>query len=292
MWEVSCPFPILVCPMKKFVWSFWLISDVKHCFFLLQVFENGRLSHFVDGRGGSGNWMSFVKCARFPDEQNLIAVQVQGQIFYETCKEIRPGQELLVWYGDCYMQFLGIPLTLKDPREDNTVIPPAEGQNLNLLFTPCFSLFTVLNIFVSLFFLHRLRWGLQVWQMREGVCIQVLQRQTSQVHALRGPGRQEVPLSPLQQILREERQIKDPHLTRSRETQASQGTETVHAIPTPQTIMASLHRCTSQWSGKSLCGAERTAPHSGFRFWWGKNSRRASSLQWGHRLNQTEDTLR
>ncbi|XP_040922017.1 PR domain zinc finger protein 14 [Toxotes jaculatrix] len=91
-----------------------------------EVFENGRLSHFVDGRGGSGNWMSLVKCARFPEEQNLIAVQVQGQIFYEACKEIRPGQELLVWYGDCYMQFLGIPLTLKDPREDNSAVPPTE----------------------------------------------------------------------------------------------------------------------------------------------------------------------
>ncbi|XP_026148391.1 PR domain zinc finger protein 14 [Mastacembelus armatus] len=91
-----------------------------------EVFENGRLSHFVDGRGGSGNWMSLVKCARFPEEQNLIAVQVQGQIFYEACKEIRQGQELLVWYGDCYMQFLGIPLTLKDPREENNMLPPTE----------------------------------------------------------------------------------------------------------------------------------------------------------------------
>ncbi|KAL6097897.1 prdm14 [Pungitius sinensis] len=93
-----------------------------------EVFENGRLSHFVDGRGASGNWMSSVKCARFPEEQNLIAVQIQNQIFYEACKEIRPGQELLVWYGDCYMQFLGIPLTLKDPREGNSVVPPAEDS--------------------------------------------------------------------------------------------------------------------------------------------------------------------
>ncbi|KAM8822515.1 PR domain zinc finger protein 14 [Spinachia spinachia] len=91
-----------------------------------EVFENGRLSHFVDGRGASGNWMSSVKCARFPEEQNLIAVQIQNQIFYEACKEIRAGQELLVWYGDCYMQFLGIPLTLKDPREGNGAVPPAE----------------------------------------------------------------------------------------------------------------------------------------------------------------------
>jgi len=74
--------------------------------------------------------MSSVKCARFPEEQNLIAVQIQSQIFYEACKEIRPGQELLVWYGDCYMQFLGIPLTLKDPRGENGgVIPPPEGQH-------------------------------------------------------------------------------------------------------------------------------------------------------------------
>ncbi|KAM6900081.1 PR domain zinc finger protein 14 [Xenentodon cancila] len=91
-----------------------------------EVFENGRLSHFVDGRGASGNWMSLVKCARFPEEQNLVAVQVQSQIFYEACKEISPGQELLVWYGDCYTQFLGIPLTLKDPREDNEKSPLTE----------------------------------------------------------------------------------------------------------------------------------------------------------------------
>lgn len=77
--------------------------------------------------------MSLVKCARFPEEQNLIAVQIQGQIFYEACKEIRPGQELLVWYGDCYMQFLGIPLTLKYPGEDNTAVSPTEGQNLNCI---------------------------------------------------------------------------------------------------------------------------------------------------------------
>ncbi|KAK0148246.1 PR domain zinc finger protein 14 [Merluccius polli] len=84
-----------------------------------EVFANGRLSHFVDGRGGSGNWMSLVKCARFPEEQNLVAVQVQGEIFYEAHKEVPPGRELLVWYGDCYVQFLGIPLNLKESTEDS-----------------------------------------------------------------------------------------------------------------------------------------------------------------------------
>lgn len=109
----------------------------------------------MDGRGGSGNWMSLVKCARFPDEQNLIAVQVQGQIFYEACKEILPGQELLVWYGDCYMQFLGIPLTLKDSREDSNVVPAAEGQNVDLtlvLINASLISFTItLNMFFFVF---------------------------------------------------------------------------------------------------------------------------------------------
>ncbi|XP_049605058.1 PR domain zinc finger protein 14 [Syngnathus scovelli] len=94
-----------------------------------EVFENGRLSHFVDGRGGSANWMSLVKCARFAEEQNLAAVQVKGQIFYEACKEIKGEQELLVWYGDGYVQFLGIPLTLRGPEEDYDTLPPAEDAS-------------------------------------------------------------------------------------------------------------------------------------------------------------------
>lgn len=140
-------------------------------FFCFQVFENGKLSHFVDGRGGLGNWMSLVKCARFPDEQNLIAVQVEGQIFYEACKDIQPGQELLVWYGDCYMQFLGIPLTLKEAKEDNDALLPTEGQNLT--FSPPEFLG-----FMS-YFTKKKRWGfpsrcwrgLQVRPVREGVCL-------------------------------------------------------------------------------------------------------------------------
>ncbi|KAM9024643.1 PR domain zinc finger protein 14 [Ara ararauna] len=82
-----------------------------------EIFECDRLSHFIDGKGASGNWMSLVNCARYPEEQNLTAIQCEGQIFYESCKEILPKQELLVWYGDCYMQFLGIPISLKDGEE-------------------------------------------------------------------------------------------------------------------------------------------------------------------------------
>lgn len=136
--------------------------------FCFQVFENGKLSHFVDGRGGLGNWMSLVKCARFPDEQNLIAVQVEGQIFYEACKDIQPGQELLVWYGDCYMQFLGIPLTLKEAKEDSEALLPTEGQDLTFSRQ---SFYDLCHIYQKKTggFPSRCWRGLQVRPVREGV---------------------------------------------------------------------------------------------------------------------------
>ncbi|KAE8598975.1 hypothetical protein XENTR_v10017009 [Xenopus tropicalis] len=91
-----------------------------------EIFDEGRLSHFIDGKGAAGNWMSRVNCARFPEEQNLIALQCEGEIYYESCKEILPGQELLVWYGDSYLQFLGIPLSLKGLGEGRPPYQPTE----------------------------------------------------------------------------------------------------------------------------------------------------------------------
>jgi hypothetical protein len=61
-----------------------------------EIFVDGRLSHFVDGKMKDKNnqnhdpnyWMTYINCARFAQEQNLIAVQSQGEIYYEVCKDI------------------------------------------------------------------------------------------------------------------------------------------------------------------------------------------------------------
>uniref|UniRef100_A0AAA9SSU7 Histone-lysine N-methyltransferase PRDM9 n=1 Tax=Bos taurus TaxID=9913 RepID=A0AAA9SSU7_BOVIN len=70
----------------------------------------GRNSYeYVDGKDTSlANWMRYVNCARDDEEQNLVALQYHGQIFYRTCRVVRPGCELLVWYGDEYGEELGI----------------------------------------------------------------------------------------------------------------------------------------------------------------------------------------
>ncbi|XP_070533246.1 PR domain zinc finger protein 14-like isoform X2 [Ptychodera flava] len=93
-----------------------------------EIFQDGKLSHFIDGRGSAGNWMSYVNCARYAQEQNLIAVQIDKEIFYEACKDIPRSQELLVWYGDCYLQFMGIPVALKE-MADGTNIDDNTAEN-------------------------------------------------------------------------------------------------------------------------------------------------------------------
>ncbi|KAM5291611.1 histone-lysine N-methyltransferase PRDM7-like [Glossophaga mutica] len=69
----------------------WQITKGRNCY------------EYVDGKDKSwANWMRYVNCARDDEEQNLVAFQYHGQIFYRTCQVIRPGCELLVWHGDEY----------------------------------------------------------------------------------------------------------------------------------------------------------------------------------------------
>ncbi|XP_037367623.1 histone-lysine N-methyltransferase PRDM9-like isoform X2 [Talpa occidentalis] len=92
----------------------WLITKGRNCY------------EYVDGKDKSwANWMRYVNCARDEEEQNLVAFQYHRQIFYRTCQVVRPGQELLVWYGDEYGQELGIkwgsewkraPATEREPK--------------------------------------------------------------------------------------------------------------------------------------------------------------------------------
>ena len=65
--------------------------------------------YFLDGRDPTkSNWLCYVNCARHEEEQNMVAFQYKGKIYYRTFKHIYPGNELLVWYGQEYAKELGI----------------------------------------------------------------------------------------------------------------------------------------------------------------------------------------
>uniref|UniRef100_A0A8C3SC99 SET domain-containing protein n=1 Tax=Chelydra serpentina TaxID=8475 RepID=A0A8C3SC99_CHESE len=64
---------------------------------------------YIDGKDETNaNWMRYVNCARDEEEQNLVAFQYHGKIYYRVCRAILPHSEMLVWYGDEYGKELGI----------------------------------------------------------------------------------------------------------------------------------------------------------------------------------------
>ena len=100
--------------------------------FYLQIMkeENKRRRlYYVDGGDESwGNWMRYVNCARYEEEQNLIAYQYVGDIYYRTIAPIHTGKELLVWYGREYAKELGI-MDFHRKELNQQAAPPAPTYN-------------------------------------------------------------------------------------------------------------------------------------------------------------------
>ncbi|KAK3711399.1 hypothetical protein QZH41_013509, partial [Actinostola sp. cb2023] len=67
------------------------------------LLKEGIPNSILDGSDEkNSNWMRFVTYARDKREQNLIAFQFQGHIFYRTFRDVYPGEELMIWYEDEY----------------------------------------------------------------------------------------------------------------------------------------------------------------------------------------------
>ncbi|XP_062843219.1 zinc finger protein 665-like [Trichomycterus rosablanca] len=74
----------------------WLIS------------KRGPGEEYIDAKSETqANWMRYVNCARTDEEQNLVAFQYRGGIYYRCCRPIEPGQELLMWCDEEYAKDLG-----------------------------------------------------------------------------------------------------------------------------------------------------------------------------------------
>lgn len=78
--------------------------------------KEGKVVYYINGKDEQhGNWMRYINCSRTESEQNLVAFQYHGEIYYRAYKEIHEDQELLVWYGDEYAKELGIDQQTEDP---------------------------------------------------------------------------------------------------------------------------------------------------------------------------------
>ena len=54
------------------------------------------------------NWLRYVNTPRHVSEENVHVRSCYGRILYMTSQDLVPGTELLVYYGDAYMENLGI----------------------------------------------------------------------------------------------------------------------------------------------------------------------------------------
>ena len=69
--------------------------------------------HTVDTAPGVGlDWMTYIRPARDRHEQNVEVVLDcrGGGLRLRTSRVVRPGDELLVWYGDQLALDLGVPV--------------------------------------------------------------------------------------------------------------------------------------------------------------------------------------
>ena len=57
--------------------------------------------------------MKYIQCARNPREQNAVVFQFGAEIYFQTFKPIKHGEEILVWYADYYEQYYGIPIGVR-----------------------------------------------------------------------------------------------------------------------------------------------------------------------------------
>ncbi|XP_021446586.1 PR domain zinc finger protein 12 [Oncorhynchus mykiss] len=87
------------------------VDLLKNNNLMWEVFnDDGTVRYFIDAsQEDHRSWMTYIKCARNEQEQNLEVVQIGSSIFYRAVETIPPDQELLVWYGNSHNTFLGIP---------------------------------------------------------------------------------------------------------------------------------------------------------------------------------------
>jgi len=78
--------------------------------------------YYIDAKNEEhANWLRFINCARNEKEQNLLSFQSRGKIYCYTIKDILPGKELLVWYGEQYVKLLGLKVDYMFGKDTNIV---------------------------------------------------------------------------------------------------------------------------------------------------------------------------
>ena len=81
----------------------------------LQVYKNEHEYYYIDVFDvNKSNWMRYVSPAYDVSQQNLVACQVKGELYFYTFKPILPNQELQVWYCKEYANRLQATIEIEN----------------------------------------------------------------------------------------------------------------------------------------------------------------------------------
>lgn len=81
----------------------------------LQVYKSDHEYYYVDGFDvNKSNWMRYVSPAYHLSSQNLVACQINEEIFFYTFKPILPNEELQVWYCKEYASRLQATIEIEN----------------------------------------------------------------------------------------------------------------------------------------------------------------------------------
>ncbi|KAI1731598.1 zinc-finger double domain-containing protein [Ditylenchus destructor] len=72
--------------------------------------SGGRVLRLIATDSKKANWMRNVRMATNRDSQNLVACQMDNDIFFYTIKAIKPNTELLFWFSREYAQRMQMPI--------------------------------------------------------------------------------------------------------------------------------------------------------------------------------------
>ncbi|XP_043237198.1 histone-lysine N-methyltransferase PRDM9-like isoform X4 [Amphibalanus amphitrite] len=98
-----------------------------------QIKKGKRVHHSVNAEDPScSNWLRRVNCARSEEEQNLVAFQYRGQVYFRTSKPVPRGSELLVYYGDDSARELTVH---SETSEESVTSSPAGPSSSGIGFT-------------------------------------------------------------------------------------------------------------------------------------------------------------
>ncbi|KAL3882193.1 hypothetical protein ACJMK2_028561 [Sinanodonta woodiana] len=79
---------------------------------LWKIFKNNHVCQFIDNSDTDrSNWMHYVHFAYSSSQQNVIACQIDFNIYFYTIKPILPNTEILIWYCREYAERLNFPHT-------------------------------------------------------------------------------------------------------------------------------------------------------------------------------------